>query len=379
MTLLHDLRLIRRPVAAFAAIGVCWGAFAGVVPALKLQAGMSDGALGAAMLVATFGAVAAMWLAPQAEARLGRQAMPVFALLLGLGFSLPGLAGSTAQFAAAMLVCAAAAGTLDVAMNTHLAGLEARSGRPLMNLAHASYSLVYAGAALAAGIARGAGLPVWAIFLGAGAVTLLLALATRGAKAAAEPETAPAGSAAVPWLLVLPAGLVICVGFLSEQATEAWSALHLERNLGADAVGGALAPTLLGLTMGLGRLTGQGLVQRLDVGRVMAAGATLAAAGAVLAALAPTALMGWAGFAVLGLGVSVLAPMAYAWLGVRLQPAARARAISRATVVGYAGFFLGPPLMGGLSELFGLRVAFGAVALLLLVLPLVLLPVMARR
>ena len=27
MTLLHDLRLIRRPVAAFAAIGVCWGAF----------------------------------------------------------------------------------------------------------------------------------------------------------------------------------------------------------------------------------------------------------------------------------------------------------------------------------------------------------------
>ena len=64
---------------------------------------------------------------------------------------------------------------------------------------------------------------------------------------------------------------------------------------------------------------------------------------------------------------------------MRLQPAARARAISRATVVGYAGFFLGPPLMGGLSELFGLRVAFGAVALLLLVLPLVLLPVMARR
>lgn len=380
MSILSDIRLIRRPLAGFAAIGICWGVFAGCVPAIKAQVGLSDGAFGAAMLVSTCGAILAMWLAPWAEERLRALAMPLFTALLGLGFLLPGLAGDWGQFAGAMLLCAAAAGTVDVAMNAQLSQLEARSGRPLMNLAHGGYSLVYACAALAAGIARGAGVPIWGIFLGATGVTLVAALVARGGEVVVPQEEAGSGSRApLPWGIIALAGVVICIGFMAEQATEAWSALHLERNLGAGAVGGALAPTLLGLTMGAGRLSGQGLIRRLNGAGVLGAGAGLAALGSVIAALAPTALIGWIGFAVLGFGVSVLAPMAYAWLGARLTPQARARAISRATVIGYTGFFMGPPMMGGLSELFGLRASFGAVALLLLLVPLVLLPLMARR
>ncbi|MBE9636413.1 MFS transporter [Salipiger mangrovisoli] len=381
MSILSDIRLIRRPLAGFAAIGICWGVFAGCVPAIKAQVGLSDGGFGTAMLVSTCGAILAMWIAPWAEARLKARAMPLFTALLGLGFALPGLAGSGVQFAAAMLLCAAAAGTVDVAMNAQLSQLEARSGRPLMNLAHGGYSLIYACAALAAGIARGSGVPVWAIFLGATCLTLLAAFSARGGELAVHHDETGGDRprAPLPWGIVALAGVVICIGFMAEQATEAWSALHLERNLGAGAVGGALAPTLLGLTMGAGRLSGQGLIRRLNGAGVLGAGAGLAALGAVIAALAPTALVGWIGFAVLGFGVSVLAPMAYAWLGARLTPQARARAISRATVIGYTGFFMGPPMMGGLSEVFGLRASFGAVALLLLLVPLVLLPLMARR
>ncbi|NDW00313.1 MFS transporter [Salipiger sp. PrR002] len=382
MSVLSDLRMIRAPLAGFAGIGVCWGVFAGSVPVVMAQTGLGDGGFATAMLISTCGAIAAMWLAPWAEERLRRWAMPVFIALLACGFALPGLATSGVQFGAIMLCCAAAAGTVDVAMNAQLSHLEAKSGRPLMNLAHGGYSLVYACAALTAGIARGAGLPLWSIFMGAAVVTLAMALVARGGAALPHHESAEPGSDArgpLPWAVVVLAGVVICIGFLAEQATEAWSALHLERNLGAGAVGGALAPTLLGLTMGAGRLAGQGVIGRLNGAGVLGAGAALAAFGALVAALAPTALIGWAGFAVLGFGVSVLAPMAYAWLGGRLTPQSRARAISRATVIGYAGFFLGPPLMGGLSEVFGLRAAFGAVALLLLAVPLVLLPLMARR
>ena len=50
--------------------------------------------------------------------------------------------------------------------------------------------------------------------------------------------------------------------------------------------------------------------------------------------------------------------------------------VSRLSVVGYAGFFAGPPMMGLLAEGFGLAASFTALALTILAIPLILLPLM---
>ena len=84
--------------------------------------------------------------------------------------------------------------------------------------------------------------------------------------------------------------------------------------------------------------------------------------------------MAYAGFGVLGLGVSIICPMVFALVGRLCPPEARPAAISRAAVIGYTGFFLGPPMLGGISELAGLRAAFAVVALLLALSPLLLIP-----
>ena len=47
-------------------------------------------------------------------------------------------------------------------------------------------------------------------------------------------------------------------------------------------------------------------------------------------------------------------------------------------MIGYAGFFLGPPLMGLVSGGIGLAAAFAMVALILLLIPLALIPWMRR-
>jgi predicted MFS family arabinose efflux permease len=57
----------------------------------------------------------------------------------------------------------------------------------------------------------------------------------------------------------------------------------------------------------------------------------------------------------------------------------RARAISRVAVIGYTGFFVGPPLMGFVSEAVGLRGSFAAVGGLMLAAPLALLLLAGRR
>ena len=374
----HDLLASRGPAAAFAVMGLYWGGFAALVPALKPQAGLSDEGFGLAMLVSTCGAVLAMWLAPVAERRLRALALPLLSALLACAFLLPGVATGWQGFALAMLAAAAAAGLLDVVMNAQVAGLEASIRRPLMNLNHAVYSLVYAVAALATGLARELGASPLVAFAGLGlAALLLIAVMSSAPTASAQGDgTTPRGT--VPWRLILPAGLIVLIGFLSEQATEGWSALHLERNLGAGAAAGAVGPALLGITMTVGRLFGQGLAQRFAEPAVIRIGAAVSACGALLAALAPSLWIAYAGFAVLGLGASVVVPMAFAFVAARCPSERRAQAISRLSVIGYAGFFLGPPLMGLVSGGIGLAAAFAVVALILLLIPIALIPWMRR-
>ena len=134
---------------------------------------------------------------------------------------------------------------------------------------------------------------------------------------------------------------------------------------------------MLGLTMAVGRFSGQAVSERLREIPVVIGASIISATGAVIAALAATPLMAYVGFGILGLGVSVIGPIGLALVGKLVAPHLRTEAISRTAVIGFSGFFFAPMLMGLMSEAFGLRVAFMGVALLLLsVLPLA---VLARR
>ena len=172
-------------------------------------------------------------------------------------------------------------------------------------------------------------------------------------------------------------GVVIAIAFMGEQASEGWSALHLERSLGVGAALGAMGPAILGLTMGVGRLGGQAMTQIFSEARVIQIAALLAACGSTLAATAINLPLTYIGFAGLGLGISVIAPLGLALVG-RVSPAdQRVKAISNVALIGYTGFFMGPPLMGGLAELASLSASFGALSLLLAIISFALIPMLA--
>jgi MFS family permease len=95
--------------------------------------------------------------------------------------------------------------------------------------------------------------------------------------------------------------------------------------------------------------------------------------GAILAALALTPVWAYVGFGILGLGVSVIGPSGLALVGKYVPNHLRTEAISRVAVLGFAGFFLAPALMGLVSEFYGLRIAFLSAAFLsLIIIPLML-------
>jgi MFS family permease len=369
MSLLAALRLSRQPALAFAAMGFCWGAFAAFVPVLKAGLGASDALFGGLLLGSSVGLLTAMWLAPVVDARLGARALPVAVALLGAAFLLPGLAPVPVAFAAALLLVGVTSGLTDVVMNARVSELETAHRRSLMNLNHAMFSLAYAASAFLTGLAREAGLPPPAVFA---AIALIVWAMTPfmviGTPRAADGEE----GGAFPVALVAWGGGIVLIAFLVENSMEGWSALHIERTLGGGAAEGAFGPAILGLTMGFGRLMGQVVAERAREAPVILGASALAAFGLLLAATAPAPVAAYLGFGIAGLGVSVIAPMALALVGRNARDSERTKAISRAAVIGFTGFFIGPPTIGFISEVTSLRVAFALVAALLILVPVML-------
>lgn len=368
MRLLVDMRSSARTLPAFAAQGYCWGAFAALAPEIKSGLGASDAQFGLALLCAAIGALLAMSAAPRADRLLEGRGQAATAAALTLAFLLAGAAPALPAFAVSMFCAGAAAGLLDVIMNARVSEAEARDGRALMGLNHAAFSLAYAASAAATGLAREAEWDAPQVYATLIPLTAVLALFMR-----AEPELQSGGAAdgagnALGPLAVL-AGLVAMVAFLAENATEGWSALHIERTLGGGAAEGALGPAVLGLTMAAGRLAGHLATVRGREGRAISWAAAMSAAGALSAAAAPSPGAAYAGFAALGLGVSVIAPMVLGMAGAMAPAGMRSLVVGRVVLIGFLGFFLGPPMMGFVSESLGLRAAFALIGAALLAIP----------
>ncbi|MEM1065760.1 MAG: MFS transporter [Pseudomonadota bacterium] len=381
MSVLSALRISITPAAAFAAIGVYWGTFAAMVPVTKARIEVGDAAFGTLLLCSAFGLLAAMWLAPKLERAVGPRVMQLAALVFATVMVLPGVVTGPWGFALTMVALGLASGTLDVLMNARVSELESRAARPLMNANHGVFSLAYAVSAVITGWAREADLSAVLIF-GVAAATIVV-ISTRLAMPVPDVDAPEDGRGRAPWMPVILCGAIVLLAFSGEAAVEAWSALHVERTLGGGAAEGALGPAMLGLTMAVGRFSGQAVSERISEIRIIMFGTILAMIGAGLAAIAPTVAVAYLGFGILGLGVSVVGPIGIGIAGRLVPPWARTVVVARTAVLGFMAFFIAPMIMGLVSEFYGLRAAFlvigGLMGLVFFLLPAVQRLAMAGR
>ncbi|WP_300037964.1 MFS transporter [uncultured Roseobacter sp.] len=379
MGILNDLRVSRKPLAGFLVIGGAWAAFFAQMPVIKAAIGASDGVYGTLVLFSSMGALAAMWLAPLADRLMGRWALPGSSLLVAGGMAAAGAAAGPMAFVLGLLLAAVGSGVVDVLVNVRVSEKEEQLGRPLMNLNHAMYSFTYAGAALLTGVLRELAWTPLQIFTAFFCIVVVLAavmLERRAVGLADKSDAVP--DTVLPARLVWLGGGMVMVAFLVEASSEGWSTLHLERTLGGGPAEGAMGPAILGLTMGIGRLAGHLLSDRLPELKLMVVACLAAAAGLVIAGAAPGLFVAYFGFGLTGLGVSVIAPLTLALVGRVVPPKARLAAISRVSVLGYGAFFMGPPLMGLTSELLGLRAGFILVGGIMVLAALALVPALGR-
>jgi len=375
MSFLDTAHLSRAPMAGLSVIGVFWGGFAAFIPDIKARVGASDAELGLTLMMMAVGGITAMWFGPRLFAPLGRYTLPVAALIAAVAVVYPLLAHSVPALGLALFGIGASLSLLDMGSNIRISILEERHGMHLMNVNHAMFSFSFAAMALLASLARRAGFAPADFF----AVSIVVIVALAGAMVergdwSGAPETPAGADHRGIWRAILPAAGILFMAFVAENATDSWSALHIERTLGQPAGDGGLGPMMLGLTMGFGRLSGQLLAAKLGEAGLIFWSSVVGVIGAVVTAAAQGAALAILGIGLIGLGVAVTVPSANSILGKLVRPDQRGYAISRAWMIGFTGFFVGPTMMGQIAQHLGLRAGFlGIAAVMALILPCVVL------
>ncbi len=354
-----------RVLVAFAALGVWWGTWGALVPDIQRHAGVNDGELGTALLFVGVGALASMRAAGAWMDRRGELVLPLTVGALGVGGVLPALARGTVALAAALAVVGAASGAMDVAINTASVRVEDASARPLMNLAHGSFSIGVIAASVAVGGARAAGVTAAPVLTVVGVIMVVGAMWLYPFEGATAGAPEPGASRRPAWWQ-LPRrlaliGALTAVVFFVESAWQNWSAVHLERDLDATPFVGSLGPAVFAVSAGTGRLVGH----RLEISRpelsLVRVGSLVAAAGSLSGALAPWRWAAFAGIAAAGVGTAVLAPVLLRLAGAGSEAGARGAAVGSVVTVAYLGFVLAPAVVGGLASASTLPTALACV------------------
>jgi MFS family permease len=288
----------------------------------------------------------------------------VMAVANCVAFILPGFAPSLPLLALALFVYGASNGGLDVAMNAQAALVERRYARPIMNSFHALWSVGGLTGAAIGGLAAAGGLGTGMHFVIAAAAGLTVMLvAMRGLipdgpalHAGHEPAFA------LPSRALLPMGIVALCALICEGAIGDWGAIYLREGLGSAAGAAAVGYAVFALTMAGGRFAGDWLATRFGSGNVVRAGGGLVVAGIGLALVSTTPGVAIAGYGLVGAGVSCIFPLIMS-AAARTPGVAPGVGIAAMATAGYTGFLLGPPLIGGMAELFTLRGALGVLAI----------------
>ncbi|WP_055699665.1 MULTISPECIES: MFS transporter [Streptomyces] len=362
----HRLKRARLAVATvFCVHGAVAGSFATRVPWIQEHADVSAGMLGLALAFPAIGASVAMPLASRISHRFGaRNALRGLLAMWTLALVLPSLAPNLPALCLSLFVYGATSGMSDVAMNALGVETENRMQKSIMSGLHGMWSV---------GALIGSAAGTVAAHLGSDArlhhALAAAALTTAGLVAVQgvldlqpEPEEEAPPRFSLPPKSALLIGAVGFCAVFAEGASLDWSAVYLRDVLDTSAGVAAASTTGFTLTMAIARLVGDAVVNRFGAVRTVRAGGILAALGGLLVVVAPHPVVAMCGFALMGLGIAVVVPLAFASAG-RSGPNP-SQAIAGVATITYTSSLIAPSAIGALAQATSLVVSFGLVTLL---------------
>ncbi len=357
---------IQSAVCYFFLNGFLFGVWASRIPTIRDKLSLGEQELGLLLLCMGVGAVLAMALTGRWCDNLGQYYVAKRAAwLMAANIPLLALAPNTLTLGIVMFLYGAFGGALDMAMNGFATEVEAAYRKSIMSRLHGTWS-IGAGTGAATGIlasSAGAG-PAQHFLLATVLMMAVLFLVDRASWTRSD-----GGSVAPAKIIVLPSGrlakigIVALVAFMAEGVVQDWGALYVVDRFDQTEAIGASGLVWFAVAMVTMRLSGDMIIDRFGPRNSVIFAACAGAFGSIITVAAPVHWIVWIGYAIMGVGFSLLAPIAFAEAS-RQKTYSKGHAMAAVTMLGYGGMLIGPPVIGGVAEVFSLRHGFGLIAVL---------------
>jgi fucose permease len=171
---------------------------------------------------------------------------------------------------------------------------------------------------------------------------------------------------ALPERSVLHYAIIVFICMACENTMYDWSGVYFQKALHSSQAmaTGAFATYMIAMT--IGRFAGDRIVNAIGVKNMLYYNSILLTAGFLLVILMPYPLFGFIGFLMAGFGISCISPLVLSLAGKSAKEGS-ARILASISSISYLGFLVVPPIIGFISEAAGIRVSFGVIAALAMV------------
>lgn len=365
----------QRVFAAFFLYAFGFGGFFPRLGELQRSMGVTEGELGLGLIGTAVGTLIALSFAGRLVERIGhRTVLWVVPVLVPSIYAVASLAQGTLQLFLTLLPAGLLIGMIEVVVNLEADRVEHQISKRIMNRAHAFWSFGFFGAgllgALAARLDVSPQMQLWGMVPLAALLTwsLLGRFEAAPHRAGTNDESTP--HMAKPTSAILALVAVSLSALVMEGAGFDWSAIYMRDVFEAAPFIGGLAVAVGAFSQAMARYVADGFVERYSpvvVSRVLLG---VLGMGVAMVYFASNALVALSGFACMGVGTSVLFPLA---MSAAAQRTDRPASINVAALAqfGFVAFLLAPPALGWVAEHWGIRLVFG------LGLPLVVISLMA--
>jgi MFS family permease len=360
------LNRIRWAVSMFYfALGLCFASWASRIPDIKTALHLGSADLGTILFALPLGQLTMMFFSGKLVTRFGSHQILIFSILM-YAFSLTnlGLAQNAWQLGLGLYLFGIFGNLSNIAVNTQGVYTEGIFKRTIMSSFHGAWSLAgFTGAIVGLGMLT-LKLDTYTHFLIVSAVVILLVVFNFKflikAKETARPAKKKGFKNRDKSLILL--GLIGFCCMASEGIMFDWSGVYFKDVIKAPGALVVLGYTSFMIMMASGRFFGDRLINKLGRKRVMQVSGVVISVGFFTAVLFPYIVPSTFAFMIIGLGVSTVIPTLYSIAG-KHPTIPTGEALTAVSSVSFLGFLMGPPVIGYIAELFGLRFSFAFIGI----------------
>ncbi|WP_394773088.1 MFS transporter [Flavobacterium sp.] len=170
----------------------------------------------------------------------------------------------------------------------------------------------------------------------------------------------------LPEKSVLHYAIIVFICMACENTMYDWSGVYFQKTMHASQAMATGAFAIYMVAMTIGRFAGDRTVNRIGVKNMLYYNSILLTAGFLLVVLVPYPIFGFIGFLMTGFGISCISPLILSLAGKSAKEGS-ARTLASISSISYLGFLVVPPIIGFISEAASIRVAFGIITALALI------------